>query len=505
LQIILEITCAEGDHLKPKKFNSFYMSYDYDVIIIGSGPAGLSCAIQASKLDKKALVVEINPEYYGGAWINTGTVPSKALRVAAKTIYDFHKQYESEDSPKPYERFKMEDLLQYKDRILENQNKKTKEDLFKNDVTTVHGFGKIEGPHTVSVTDKEGNQQEFTGNFILISTGSSPSEPENFEIDHDKILDNKSILEITHIPRRLSIVGSGVNAIEYATMFASLGTHVTLLSAEDVVLPFLDSEIRSHVEEIFADRNIRVLNNVEVLSIDYNPLRTSTEVRYFVDNNDDLQVLETEHVLYFGGRNPNNSGIGLENIAASTDDEGFIKVNSDYKTKEDSVFAAGDIIGFPSLASASFSQGRQAACNMFGIPSLDVPGQIPFGIYSIPEIASIGLTEDEAIAQGYDVTIGRAYFKNITMADIGNKREGLLKMVFETESFSILGIHILGEQACELIHLGQAIMAYKGDIRYYIQHVMNNPTYSEAFRVAAFNGINRVYKAGVKYKNILSD
>ena len=481
------------------------MSYDYDVIIIGSGPAGLSCAIQASKLDKKVMVVEINPEYYGGAWINTGTVPSKALRIAAKTIYDFHKQYESEDSPKPYERFKMQDLLQYKDRILENQNEKARDDLLKNEVTTIHGFGKVEDPHTVSVTDREGDEQHFTGENILIATGGSPSKPENFEVDHDKILDNKSILEITHIPRRLSIVGSGVNAIEYATMFASLGTHVTLLSSEDIVLPYLDTEIRSHVYEIFDDRNIRVLTNVKVQDIDYNPLRTSTEIRYLTNKKDEIQVLETEHVLYFGGRKPNNTGIGLENIDATVDDEGYIEVDNNFKTGESSVYAAGDIIGFPSLASASFSQGRQAACNMFGIPSLDVPGQIPFGIYSIPEIASIGLTEDEAKEQNYDTTIGRAYFENITMADIGNKREGLLKIVFETESFSILGVHILGEQACELIHLGQAIMAYEGDIRYYVQHVMNNPTYSEAFRVAAFNGINRVYKAGVKYKNILRD
>ena len=481
------------------------MSYDYDVVIIGSGPAGLSCAIQASKLDKKVMLVEINPDYYGGAWINTGTVPSKALRIAAKTIYDFHKQYESEDSPKPYERFKMQDLLQYKDRILENQNEKARDDLLKNEVTTIHGFGKVEDPHTVSVTDREGDEQHFTGENILIATGGSPSKPENFEVDHDKILDNKSILEITHIPRRLSIVGSGVNAIEYATMFASLGTHVTLLSSEDILLPYLDTEIHSHVYDIFDDRNIRVLTNVKVQAIDYNPLRTSTEIRYLANKKDEIQVLETEHVLYFGGRKPNNTGIGLENIDAAVDDEGYIEVDNNLKTGEDSVYAAGDIIGFPSLASASFSQGRQAACNMFGIPSLDVPAQIPLGIYSIPEIASIGLTEDEAKEQDYDITIGRAYFENITMADIGNKREGLLKIVFETESFSILGVHILGEQACELIHLGQAIMAYEGDIRYYVQHVMNNPTYSEAFRVAAFNGINRVYKAGVKYKNILRD
>jgi len=479
--------------------------FDYDVIILGSGPAGYSCAIQTSKFDKKALVVEENEEYYGGTWINTGTVPSKALRIAAKTIYDFHKQYEDEESPKPYERFKMADLLQYKDRILQNQNEKTKENLFKNKVETERGFGSIKDPHTVEITKHNGNSVEYTAEYILISTGSSSVKPEGFDIDNDKVLDHKSILEITHVPRRLAVVGSAVNAVEYATMFASLGTRVTLLNPKSELLPFLDQEIEQHMEEIFLKRGMQIHNKIEIKSVDYNHLRTSTEVRFYKENSDELQVLETEHVLYFGGRKPNSQNIGLENTKVETNKDEAIKVNDNFQTAEPSIYASGDVIGFPSLASTSFSQGRQAACEMFGIPALDVPPKIPYGIYSIPEIAHIGLTKEEAEKQGEDVTVGRAYFKNNTMGEIGNKKEGILKLVFKTDSFKLLGVHIIGEQACELIHLGQSVIAYNGDIRYFIQNVMNNPTYSEAYRIAAFNGINRVYKAGVKYKSILGE
>lgn len=482
------------------------MSRDYDVIILGSGPAGFSCAMQSSKFDKKALVVESHEKYLGGTWINTGTIPSKALREAAKTILDFNSQFGDSESKKPYERFRMADLLQYKDEILENENRKAKNDLIKNEVDVVRGFGRITDPHTVEIETHIGTTQTYTADYILVSTGSNPVKPKNFEIDHDKVLDYKSILNLTHIPRRLIIIGSGVNAMEYATTFAALGTRVSILSSRKDYLTFLDHEIRAHFEESLLQKSISIRTDVEVENVDFNSLRTYTEVKFRNRSGDKrLQVLETEHVLYLGGRRPNTDGIGLDKAGIETDEKSFIVVNDNFKTNVDSVYAAGDVIGFPRLASASFAQGRMAACNMFGIPALDVPEQIPYGIYTIPEISNIGLTEREAEEKGLDVTIGRSYFKNNAKADMGNTDEGLLKLVFDTESLKLLGVHIIGEQATNLIHLGQAVMAYKGDIRYFIQHVMNYPTLSEAYKIAAFNGVNRVYKAGVKYKNILEE
>jgi len=482
------------------------MSRDYDVIIIGSGPAGFSCAMQSSKFDKNALVIESHEKYLGGTWINTGTVPSKALREAAKTILDFNTQFNKEDTQKPYDRFKMEDLLQYKDEILEKENLRAKNDLIKNEVDVVRGFGKIIDGHTVEVETHIGTTQTYTANYILVCTGSSPVNPENFEIDDDKILDYKSILNLTHIPRRLVIIGTGVNAVEYATTFAALGTRITIIGGREDYLTFLDHEIKEHLDKILSNKNIQIHTGVTVEDVDFNPLNTTTEVRFRNKKGDKrLQVIETEHVLYLEGRKPNTDKIGLEEVGIKTDERGFINVNDGYQTDLDTVYAAGDVVGFPRLASASFSQGRLAACNMFGIPALETPDQIPYGIYTIPEISNIGINEEDAREKGLDVTVGRAYFKNNAKADMTNQEEGLLKLVFDTETLKLLGVHIIGEQASNLIHLGQAVISFGGDVRYFIQHVMNYPTLSEAYKIAAFNGVNRVYKAGVKYKNILEN
>ncbi len=481
------------------------MPYDYDVIILGSGPAGFSCAMQSSKFDKSALIVESHETQLGGTWINTGTVPSKALREAAKTILDFNNQFDGENSEKAYDVFKMADLLQYKNEILERENRKVKDDIIKNKVDVARGFGTIANERTVEVETHIGATETYTAEFILVCTGSSPAPPQAFEVDHENVLDYESILNITHIPRRLVITGSGVHVMEYATIFAALGTRVSVLSIQSDDLSFLDDEIKDEFRRALSD-GITIHNDITVEMIKYNALRTYTEVHFRDQKEPDrLQVIETEHVLHLGGRKPNSHELGLENVASETDDRGFIRTDDRYQTAAPGIFAAGDVVGFPRLASASFTQGRQAACNMFGIPALESSDQIPYGIYAIPEISNIGLTERAAKEQGIDITVGRAYFKNIAKADMKNQQDGLLKLVFDTETLKLLGVHIVGEEASNLIHLGQSVIAFEGDVRYFIRHVMNYPTLSEAYRIAAFNGVNRVYKAGVKYREILEN
>jgi NAD(P) transhydrogenase len=481
------------------------MPNDYDVIILGSGPAGFSCAMQSSKFDKSALIIESHETHLGGTWINTGTVPSKALREAAKTILEFNNQFDSENSEKAYDVFKMADLLQYKNEILERENRKVKDDIIKNKVDVARGFGTISDEHTVEVETHIGTTETYTADFILVCTGSSPAEPQAFEVDHENVLDYKSILNITHIPRRLVITGSGVHVMEYATIFAALGTRVSVLSTRSDDLEFIDDEIKEEFWRALSD-SITVRNDITVEMIKYNALRTYTEVHFRDEKESDrLQVIETEHVLHLGGRKPNTQDLGLENVGSETNDRNFIITDDRYQTTVPSIYAAGDVVGFPRLASASFTQGRQAACNMFGIPALESSDQIPYGIYAIPEISSIGLTEKQAEEKGMDITVGRAYFKNIAKADMKNHQDGLLKLVFDTETLKLLGVHIVGEEASNLIHLGQAVIAFEGDVRYFIRHVMNYPTLSEAYRIAAFNGVNRVYKAGVKYRDILED
>jgi len=483
------------------------MKYDYDVIILGSGPAGFSCAMQSSKFDKKVLVVEANEDHLGGAWINYGTVPSKALRETARIIQRYQNQFPNEAKEKPYSKYLMSDLLSYKDQILESKNKKVEKDLSKNEVDTYRGYGKLLDKNTIEVKNWEGEKKKFTAEYILLSTGSVNKAPEGFEVDHDIVLDYNSILSLTHIPRRLVIIGSGINALEYATTFSSLGTRVTILSYTSEFLPFLDEDIAEELHKVLSDNTIEIVKKVRNLGVSVNDLRGTVEVKHQLKNDSEKgrdYVLETEHVLYLGKKLPNTSGLGLEKVGIETDDEGFIKTDSTFKTSVENVFAAGDASGFPRLASASFSQGRIASCEMFRENNtLKMPDQIPFAIYSIPEIANIGLTQKEATEKGFNVAAGRANYKNITQGDVSNQQIGLLKIVFDQDTFKILGIHIIGERASDLIHLGQSVMNLGGDIRYFIDHVLNYPTYSEAYRIAAFNGINFVYKAGAKYKKIL--
>lgn len=482
------------------------MKYDYDVIIIGSGPAGFSCAMQSTKFDKKVLIVEASEENLGGSWINKGTVPSKALRAAAKLIQSFHSQFGDERGRKPFERFRMEDIMDYKRPILESKNKKVKDDIVKNEVDTANGWGKIIDANTVEVFKQGEDAKTYTGKNILVSTGSRPSAPQNVNIDQKKVLDYASILDITHIPRRLVIVGSGIIAFEYATIFAALGTRVTILSDLSEILPFLDHEIKNAMFKSIQKKNIQIFNNISIENISSNDLRTCEEVLFKTKDNNRLQVVETDHVLYIGGKIPNTDNLGLEELGIERDKAGYMKVDGQYRTNVPNIYAAGDVIGYPALASASFLQGRLASCEMFGSKAIAEMSDtsMPYGIYSIPEISGIGLTEEQAEELNIDVTVGRAYYSNLTRADLNHETDGILKLVFRTDNLKLLGVHIFGEQATDMIHLGQSIMAHNDNIKYFIERVLNYPTYTEAYKIAAFNGLNRVHKAGVKYKKILN-
>lgn len=481
------------------------MKFDYDLIIIGSGPAGFSCAMQSTKFDKKVLMIEADSENLGGSWIQKGTVPSKALRAAARLIQSFHSQFGDERGRKPFEKFRMEDIMDYKKPILESKNRKVKDDIIKNEVETARGWGKITGKHKVEVIDNLNQKKEYTAKYILISTGSSPAEPKKFDIDHKGVLDFSSILELTHIPRRLVIIGGGIITVEFATIFSALGTRVTILNEQNEVLPFLDEEIKTAFLKSIRKKNIQIVNNALIELISKNDLRTCDEVSFRTKSEERLQVVETDHVLYIGGITPNTNNLGLLELGIAQDENGFIAVDKNYKTSVQNIYAAGDVIGQPSLASASFLQGRLASCDMFGSPMDAMVGDedLPFGIYSIPEISGIGLTEEQATDLGIEFSVGRAYYSNVTRADLTHDSEGLLKLVFRTDNLKLIGVHIFGEHAADLIHLGQSIMAHNGNIKYFIERVLNYPTYSEAYKIAAFNGLNRVHKAGVKYKNIL--
>lgn len=476
------------------------MSYDYDVAVIGSGPSGFSCAIQAAKLGKRVLIIEKELDAFGGTWVNTGTMPSKAFKEAAKTIFNYHSQFGDERGRKPFEKFHMEELLAYKQDILESMHRKIKKDLIKNGIDTLRGTGSVADAHRVEVVDASGDHHTVSAEYILLSTGSRMQPPSGFEIDHETILDYRSILQINHIPRRLAIVGGSISAFEYATTFAALGTRVTLLVDKEELLPFLDAKIKDHLIKFLESSTIQVFTQARIDHVRKNSLRNCTEVGFRLgDDPDRLRISEVEQVLFAGGMKPNTEGLGLENVGIRTDESGYIRVNEVHCTDVPSIYATGDVIGKTSFASLSFVQGRQAACSMFGVPTPRMSAtDIPYAIYSIPEIAAIGLTEQQAVEQGQDVEVGICKFSKLTQADLTRKEYGLLKLIFERGSLRILGIHIIGDQAADLVHLGQSVMALGGTIRYFVDQTLNYPSYSEAYRLAAFNGLNKLEKAGVE-------
>ncbi|TVQ65862.1 MAG: Si-specific NAD(P)(+) transhydrogenase [Balneolaceae bacterium] len=481
------------------------MKFDYDVIIIGSGPAGFSCAMQSTKFGKKVLIVEASDHELGGTWISTGTVPSKALRAAAKLIHSFHSQFGDETGRKPFERFRMEDIMKYKTPILENKTRQFVDDIIKNKVNTARGWGRILDANHVEVTDQVGKKVTYSAEFVLISTGSRPETPKQFTVDHKTVLDYTSILKLTHIPRRLVIIGGGIIALEFATTFSALGTRVTILNDKDQLLSFLDHEIKESLDKTLKKRTIQIINNSSILHITENDLRNCNEVFFKTTDEDRVQVTETDHVLYVGTKIPNTEKLGLDSIGVKLDEKGHVIVDKMYQSSVPGIYAAGDVIGQPSLASASFLQGRLTASHMFGGSGDASTGSrdLPYGIYSIPEISGIGLTEEQATELGIDVTVGRAYLSSLTRAYLNHETDGVLKLVFRSDNLKLVGVHIISEQASDLIHLGQAVMAFEGNIKYFIERVLNYPTYSEAYKVAAFNGLNRLHKAGEKYRNLL--
>ncbi len=474
------------------------MSFDYDIAILGSGPAGYSCAIQSASYQKKILLIEANAQQLGGTWVNTGTLPSKALREAAKAAMRYNALFPTDSPKKPYSRVDKRELLHYKNEVLDSKNQKLKDNLHRKNVEMVRGVGSFIDEHTLEITDPDGKKKRITAANILIATGSRPTDPTTFTIDHVNVLDYSSLLKSSHIPRRMIVVGSSINAFEYATIFATLGTRVTLLNESDELLPFLDQDVRAELLTILEKQSIQIFNGVQIDKIEKNQLRNCTEVGFRSKTaTEQLRIFEVDQVLYAGGYLPNTDTLNLKAIHIHPDEHGFIQVNDEMRTSVSHIFAAGDVVGYPSLASISFVQGRLAASSMFDSALLDEPGDahIPFGIYSVPEIAGIGLSEEGARRLGFQVEIGLASFSQVTQAEYSRTEEGLLKLIFDKTSLQLLGIYIVGEQAADLIHLGQAVMALNGDIRYFVKNILNYPTFSEAYQIAALDGLAKVEAA----------
>ncbi|MGA1983551.1 MAG: Si-specific NAD(P)(+) transhydrogenase [Acidobacteriaceae bacterium] len=463
------------------------MDSAYDLIVLGSGPAGQRAAIYGSKLGKKIAVVE-SREVVGGACINTGTIPSKTMREAVLHLsgYNYKSIYGMNYRVK--EKITMSDLAFRVQHVIKTEIDVTEAQLSRNNIEMLVGIGSFVDENHIRVANSRGTNVYQAAN-VLISTGTKPAASDKVPINGRSIINSDQVLELPNLPKTLIVVGGGVIGVEYTCMFSALGVRVVLIERRPRLLEFADQEIVEALSYHLRDSRVTMRLNEEVESVEEMPDGT------VVANLESKKKVQGDALLYAVGRQGNVDELNLAAIGLDADKRGRIPVDKDFRTKVPNVFAAGDVIGFPSLASVSMEQGRIASARAFGDETiLSNPSYYPYGIYTIPEISFIGKTEEQLTEEDVPYEVGVAYYREIARGQIRGDTTGRLKLIFHRMTHAILGVHIIGEGASELLHIGQAVMVLGGKLEYFVDTVFNYPTLAECYKVAAFNGLNRVSK-----------
>lgn len=462
------------------------MAEIFDFIVVGSGPAGRRAAIQAAKLGKSVLVVE-GRSRVGGVSVHTGTIPSKTLRETALNLsgwrergfygrsYRVKKEIGSEDLS-----IRLAKTLAYEVDVLEHQ-------FLRNGVRTMAGTGRFLNENQLVVTSEDASELVVEGHRILVAVGTVPHRPANIDFTDPHILDSDAIVDLPHLPRSLAVIGAGVIGLEYATIFSALDVAVTIIEPRNSFLDFIDREIVDEFIHQLRDRgvNFRLGSAVSGIAREADGrIATTTE---------DGRSVRTEMALYCAGRMGATAAIGLDTCGLEADSRGRLTVDpKTFQTAVPHIYAAGDVIGFPSLASTSMEQGRIAACHAFGLPTPPAPQYFPYGIYAVPEISTVGMSEQEVREKGINYECGIARMRETSRGHIMGLDQGMMKMIFSNKTRRLLGVHIIGEGATELIHIGQAVMNLKGTIDYFIENTFNYPTLAEAYKIAALDAWNRM-------------
>ncbi|MGE3775388.1 MAG: Si-specific NAD(P)(+) transhydrogenase [Gammaproteobacteria bacterium] len=458
----------------------------YDYVVIGSGPAGQRAAIQAAKLGRSVLLVE-QLFRIGGHCVHTGTIPSKTLREAVLYLSGWRQRGFYGRSYRVKERVTAEDLMQRLDITIRHEIEVLQHKLHRNYVTTIAGRASFDAPHRVRIRTDDDDEKVVHGEVILVATGSRPQRPENVPFDGVSIVDSDEILRMQELPRNLVVVGAGVIGMEYASIFNALDIHVTVVDGRNEIMGFLDREIVDEFVHHLRDRGVNLRLGETVDSVEH-------VARHHVRVNlKSGKRLRADMVLFASGRCANTDTLQLENAGLTPDDKGRLRVDDRLRTEVAHIYAAGDVIGFPALASTSMEQGRQAACHAFN-GSLFAADECPspYGIYSVPEMSVVGSTEEELRAAGLPYESGIARFRETSRGQILGLREGLLKLLFHLEDRRLLGVHIVGEGATELVHIGQSVLAHHGKLDYFVNAVFNYPTLAEAYKVAALDAYNKM-------------
>ena len=455
------------------------MQEQYDAIVVGSGPGGEGAAMGLAKAGKRVAMVEEFSQVGGNA-THLATIPSKALRHAIQLLEDNGN----------FREVNYQTLLKSAETVISQQVELRTGFYERNYVDILHGRGSFVDPHTIEVTSAIGAKRQYKAAAFVIATGARPYRPPDIDFSHPRILDSDTILRLSNSPRSLTIYGAGVIGCEYASIFRGLRIKVNLINTRDRLLSYLDDEIIDALSYHLSVNGVLIRHNEE-----YDRVEADNHgVTLFLKSN---KQIRSDYLLWANGRTGNSDRMGLEALEIDCDNRGNIKVNDNYQSSLPHIYAVGDVIGFPSLASAAYDQGRFAATHLVtGECNTKLVAQIPNGIYTIPEISSLGATERELTAKKIPYEVGHSYFRSLARAQITGRTTGMLKLLFHRETLQILGIHCFGAQASEIIHIGQAIMAQKGEantLLYFVNTTFNYPTMAEAYRVAALNGLNRVH------------
>jgi NAD(P) transhydrogenase len=463
--------------------------YDYDLLVIGSGPAGHRAAIQAAKIDKRVAVVE-QRTVVGGVCINSGTIPSKTLREAALRLSGYRERGLYGASYAVKDRITMRDLLFRVDHVISNEIDVARHQLMRNGVEIVTAKAAFLDPHRVELElVPEGIRQQISAAHIVIAVGTTTVKDPFAKCDGQHIFTCDDLLNVDQLPRSLAVVGAGVIGLEYACIFAALGVRVTLVDSHTQLLPFVDREIIEALVYHLRENRATLYLGETVASIDSYRDDRGDHVRLNLASG---KQVAADKVLYSVGRRGATDALRLDAAGLSADDRGRLEVNEHYQTAVPHIYAAGDVIGFPSLASTSMEQGRLAACHAFGVGTHSLPELFPYGIFTVPGISMVGKTEEQLTKAGVPYEVGRARYREIARGQILGDQTGLLKLIFHRENRQLLGVHIIGAEAAELVHIGQAVLALGGTIDYFVDTVFNYPTLAECYKTAAFDGVNRL-------------
>jgi NAD(P) transhydrogenase len=457
----------------------------FDLFVIGSGPAGQRAAIQGAKSGRKVALVE-RREVIGGVCINTGTIPSKTMREAVLHLSGYNYQNIYGVNYRVKEKITMADLSFRVQHVIKTEVDVTQAQLSRNSIEMLFGVASFTDPNHVRVSNSRGST-DYEAENVVIATGTKPATSPKVPLNGRTIINSDQVLDMPNIPRTLIVVGGGVIGVEYTCMFATLGVRVILIEKRPRLLEFADYEVVEALSYHLRDSRVTMRLNEEVSSVEEND-------GVVIANLESKKRVSGDGLLYAVGRQGNVDELNLAAAGLEADARGRIRVDQNYRTTQPHIFAAGDVIGFPSLASVSMEQGRIAAAHAFDLPVSSNPANYPYGIYTIPEISFIGKTEEQLTDEDVPYEVGVAYYREIARGQIRGDTTGRLKLIFHRETKEILGVHIIGEGAAELLHIGQAVLILGGTVEYFVNTVFNYPTLAECYKAAAFNGLNKLAK-----------